>query len=163
MPTAVQRYNQFRGNWKLEFYIEGDSQTFKAGDPVIDSSDKCVIFAAADADLTAAGGEVIGVAMRDGTNTTGITAKTLPVLVPMDKTAQMLLASYAATATDAQHQDLTPNHLCVLRNVGGIPAASIATTSNPVLQLREKTPGWAATEQFTPNWWSFLAAELVVK
>lgn len=156
MATFLKEIPATRGDWKIQYFPEAASQSFVVGDILtIDASGQISIGSAADSDLTSAGDDIVGIA---GEAASGTTNNYVKVLVPVDFGSQVLLPVEHATAASAVTAEAQVGDTLVLSHEGGVWAAAIDTTSNPVIKVMDIASDYAVGTQYGRVWVSFIAS-----
>lgn len=145
MATLSKSNIVLDGNWEVRTLTEAASQSFKAMDPVILSSSKVAIAAAAGSDFTNAV-EFLGFAAQDASGTTDNPIK---VYVAADKSATIRTAVDHATPSSAVTAvtQIGTNYVGNNSATGGF-VIEIDTTTNANFQVVEIDPNYAVGERY---------------
>lgn len=162
MPTSLIRdIPRRKGCWKVQYFPEAASQTFKVGDIVLlNSSGQVAIGAAAGNDMTSASNvRFLGIAAQAATGTTNTSLK---VHVMGAEDAWFLLPvehatpASAVTAESQTYKTASTGGYCLTHTSAGVWGVTIDTTSNPVVNIMEVSSDFPVGEQYGTVWVSAL-------
>lgn len=157
MPTSLTKeIPARRGEWRLQYFPEAASQSFKTGDLLAISSGTVTIAKAAGNDFTTADNDFLGIAAEDAT---GTTSNAIGVYVPCDKGSVFELPVDHATAASAVTAESQVGSTYVLTHTAaGVWTVAIDTTTNAVVTVTEVANRFATGEQYGTVWVAPIAA-----